>query len=45
MACGIGACAGCVIKTTLGLKGVCAAGPIFNAKEVCWDDNIASRVH
>ncbi|MCL2324606.1 MAG: dihydroorotate dehydrogenase electron transfer subunit [Actinomycetia bacterium] len=45
MACGIGACAGCVVTTTQGLKGVCAAGPIFDAKEVCWDDNIASRVH
>ena len=45
MACGIGACAGCVIKTTQGLKGVCMVGPIFKAEEVCWDDNIASRVH
>ena len=45
MACGIGACAGCVVKTTGGLKGVCLLGPIFDAEEVCWDDNIASRVH
>ncbi|MCL2881450.1 MAG: dihydroorotate dehydrogenase electron transfer subunit [Coriobacteriia bacterium] len=44
MACGIGACAGCVVKTTSGLKGVCMLGPIFDAEEVCWDDNVASRV-
>jgi len=45
MACGIGACLGCVVNTTAGQQKVCQVGPIFDAKEVCWDDNIASRVH
>ena len=45
MACGIGVCLGCVVKTTGGLQRVCLNGPIFNAEEVCWDDNVASRVH
>ncbi|MCL2491724.1 MAG: dihydroorotate dehydrogenase electron transfer subunit [Coriobacteriia bacterium] len=44
MACGIGACLGCVIPTTEGLKRVCADGPVFNATEVMWDDAVTSRV-
>lgn len=40
MACGFGACLGCVIKTTQGnnglYKNVCTDGPVFDAKEVCW---------
>jgi len=43
MACGIGACLGCVVKTKSGLQKVCQTGPIFNAEEVCWNDNVASR--
>jgi len=38
MACGIGACLGCSIKTTKGMKRVCHDGPVFNAKEVIWDE-------
>lgn len=34
MACGIGACLGCAISTTKGIKRVCHDGPVFNSKEV-----------
>jgi dihydroorotate dehydrogenase electron transfer subunit len=36
MACGIGTCLGCVIKTKDGYKKVCGDGPVFNAKEIIW---------
>lgn len=40
MACGIGACVGCVIKVKDGddwtYKKVCKDGPVFDSKEVCW---------
>jgi len=36
MACGVGACLGCTIKTTKGNRRCCADGPIFNAEEVCF---------
>lgn len=36
MACGIGACKGCAIKTNSGYKMVCKDGPIFDAKEINW---------
>ncbi|MCL2855108.1 MAG: dihydroorotate dehydrogenase electron transfer subunit [Defluviitaleaceae bacterium] len=36
MACSIGACLACVTKTEKGLAKVCAAGPVFDAKEVVW---------
>ncbi len=37
MACGIGACLGCVIETTDGdFKRVCVEGPVFNYKEIAW---------
>ena len=36
MACGIGACLGCVVKTVNGHKRVCKEGPVFNAKEIVW---------
>ena len=36
MACGVGACIGCVVKTTDGHKRVCKEGPVFNAKEIIW---------
>ncbi|MDR3091923.1 MAG: dihydroorotate dehydrogenase electron transfer subunit [Clostridiales bacterium] len=38
MACGIGACVGCVIKTKSGYRKVCVDGPVFRADEVVWDD-------
>jgi dihydroorotate dehydrogenase electron transfer subunit len=48
MACGIGACMGCVVKVT-GLrsqvtgqfeyKRVCKEGPVFEANEIVWEDD------
>ncbi|MFA5839813.1 MAG: dihydroorotate dehydrogenase electron transfer subunit [Candidatus Margulisiibacteriota bacterium] len=37
MACGIGTCMGCVVKTVSGYKKVCDDGPVFDAKEIIWD--------
>jgi len=34
MACGLGACLGCVIKTTRGYQTVCQDGPVFDLREV-----------
>jgi dihydroorotate dehydrogenase electron transfer subunit len=34
MACGIGACLSCVIRTKLGNKLACKDGPVFNAREL-----------
>ena len=36
MACGVGACLGCVVETTDGLKRCCVDGPVFDASEVIW---------
>lgn len=36
MACGIGACLGCVIATKSGYKRVCKDGPVFSGKELTW---------
>lgn len=36
MACGIGACLGCVVDTTAGKKRACYDGPVFDAKEIVW---------
>jgi len=36
MACGIGACLGCVVNTKDGFKRVCKEGPVFNADEIIW---------
>lgn len=36
MACGIGACLGCVIKTKKGYQRVCKEGPVFKADEIVW---------
>ena len=42
MACGIGACVGCTVKTTRNedfvYKKVCKDGPVFLAEEVLWDE-------
>ena len=37
MACGIGACLGCVIKTVSGYQTVCHDGPVFDLQEVIFD--------
>jgi len=36
MACGIGACLGCVVNTKEGFKRVCKEGPVFNGDEIIW---------
>jgi dihydroorotate dehydrogenase electron transfer subunit len=38
MACGLGSCYGCTIRTRNGLKEVCKDGPVFNLNEVIWDE-------
>jgi dihydroorotate dehydrogenase electron transfer subunit len=37
MACGIGACLGCVVQTKHGYQRVCKEGPVFNAHEIIWE--------
>ena len=37
MACGIGACLGCAVETTKGIKRVCHEGPVFKGEEVIFD--------
>jgi len=34
MACGVGACHGCVVETTRGALRVCSEGPVFPLDEV-----------
>ncbi len=36
MACGIGACLGCVVSTKTGYKRVCKDGPVFSSQELTW---------
>ena len=36
MACGIGACLGCVVSTKTGYKSVCKDGPVFSSEELIW---------
>ena len=36
MACGFGACVGCAVKITAGMKRVCKDGPVFSKEEVLW---------
>jgi len=38
MACGMGSCLGCSIKTKSGMKRVCKEGPVFKGEEVFFDD-------
>jgi len=38
MACGVGACLGCVCSTKHGYQRVCVDGPVFPAEEVIWDE-------
>jgi dihydroorotate dehydrogenase electron transfer subunit len=37
MACGIGLCLGCTIRTTTGMRRVCTDGPVFPGEEVFFD--------
>ena len=36
MACGLGTCLGCVVKTKTGYKRVCKEGPVFPIEEIVW---------
>ncbi len=36
MACGFGACLGCIVKTGEGNKRVCKEGPVFSTEEIVW---------
>ena len=36
MACGLGVCLGCMIKTKTGYQAVCKEGPVFNPAEIIW---------
>ena len=38
MACGVGACLGCTVKTTVGNRRCCADGPVFNAEDIKFED-------
>lgn len=38
MGCGFGACMSCLCDTIGGRKGICKAGPVFNAKELKFDE-------
>jgi dihydroorotate dehydrogenase electron transfer subunit len=38
MGCGIGACYGCTITTTKGLKQVCRDGPVFELDDILWEE-------
>ncbi|MCL2219490.1 MAG: dihydroorotate dehydrogenase electron transfer subunit [Chitinispirillia bacterium] len=37
MACGVGACMGCVVKTARGYQRVCKEGPVFDGREIIWE--------
>ncbi|MDF1543058.1 MAG: dihydroorotate dehydrogenase electron transfer subunit [Anaerosomatales bacterium] len=37
MACGIGACLSCVVRTNEGQKRACVDGPVFDAATLLWD--------
>ena len=38
MGCGLGACFGCAIRTKRGIKLVCRDGPIFELRDVIWEE-------
>ena len=38
MACGLGACKGCVVKTLVGYQLCCDDGPVFDSREVKWNE-------
>ncbi|MEI6386751.1 MAG: dihydroorotate dehydrogenase electron transfer subunit [Spirochaetota bacterium] len=38
MACGVGACLGCAVRTTGGNRRACVEGPIFAAEELLFDE-------
>jgi len=38
MACGVGLCYGCTVKTKHGLRQVCEDGPVFEMNDILWDE-------
>ncbi len=40
MACGVGACFGCTLRTKQGLKQACKDGPVFELSDIIWDNLI-----
>jgi dihydroorotate dehydrogenase electron transfer subunit len=36
MACGVGACLGCAVKTKKGYKRICKEGPVFPIEDIVW---------
>jgi dihydroorotate dehydrogenase electron transfer subunit len=38
MACGVGTCLGCTVKTVNGGRCVCSHGPILRAEEIIFDE-------
>jgi len=38
MGCGVGACRGCAVPTRQGMKMVCQDGPVFDLREVIWEE-------
>ncbi len=38
MACGIGLCYGCTVKTNQGLRQVCQNGPVFDMGDIVWEE-------
>jgi dihydroorotate dehydrogenase electron transfer subunit len=43
MACGVGACLGCVAATKHGYKLTCKDGPVFDAHEIEWNNSNVAR--
>ena len=37
MACGVGACLGCVVRADTGYVRVCCDGPVFDGRRILWD--------
>jgi dihydroorotate dehydrogenase electron transfer subunit len=37
MACGVGACLGCVCKTKSGYTRICKEGPVFDIEDIVWE--------
>jgi len=42
MGCGFSVCYGCTVRTVKGLKQVCKDGPVFDLKDIIWDELIGS---
>ncbi len=38
LACGVGACLGCVVRTKKGYERVCKEGPVFDARDIIWEE-------